>query len=83
MSKNHDSAHPEHPPTAHRNGLSEAIIGAAIEVHRTLGPGLLKSTYEVCLCQELVLRSIPFERQVALSVEYKGTTMIVLIAHPA
>ena len=52
--------------------LTEAIIGAAMEVHRTLGPGLLESTYEMCLCRELVIRGIPFERQVPIPVEYKG-----------
>jgi len=45
------------------NQLKEAIIGAAIEVHRALGPGLLESAYEECLCRELDLRRIPFERQ--------------------
>lgn len=45
------------------NNITEAIIGAAIEVHRTLGPGLLESAYEECLCHELSLREIPFERQ--------------------
>jgi GxxExxY protein len=45
------------------NDLSSAIIGAAIEVHRALGPGLLESAYEQCLAQELSLREIPFERQ--------------------
>ena len=54
------------------NELTEAIIGAAIEVHRALGPGLLDSAYEECLCRELSLRQIPFERQVSLPVEYKG-----------
>jgi hypothetical protein len=53
------------------NGLTEAIIGAAIEVHRALGPGLLESTYEMCLCRELAIRGIPFERQVPIRVEYK------------
>jgi len=48
-----------------------AIIGCAIEVHRTLGPGLLESAYEECLCHELRLVSIPFRRQVALPVVYK------------
>ena len=52
--------------------LSESIIGAAIEVHRTRGPGLLESAYEQCLCRELELRRIPFERQRQLPVEYKG-----------
>ena len=54
------------------NKVTEAIIGAAIEVHRTLGPGLLESTYEECLCHELRLRGIPFERQRPLPVTYKG-----------
>jgi GxxExxY protein len=48
------------------------IIGAAIEVHRQLGPGLLESVYEECLCHELYLRGLAFERQVALPVSYKG-----------
>ncbi|MDP6228499.1 MAG: GxxExxY protein, partial [Dehalococcoidia bacterium] len=52
------------------NELTEAIIGAAIEVHRALGPGLLESAYEECLCRELTLRNVPFERQ--LPVDYKG-----------
>ena len=52
--------------------VSFAVIGAAIEVHRQLGPGLLESAYEHCLCHELALREIPFERQVALPVRYKG-----------
>jgi len=54
------------------NDLSSAIIGAAIEVHRTLGPGLLESAYEQCLAQELSLREIPFERQKPVRVHYKG-----------
>jgi len=52
--------------------LTESVIGAAIEVHRALGPGLLESAYEECLCHELYLRNIEFERQVPLPVEYKG-----------
>jgi len=56
----------------HINELTEKIIAAAIEVHRTLGPGLLESAYEDCLCRELALRGIPFERQKPLPVEYKG-----------
>jgi hypothetical protein len=46
--------------------LSGQIIGSAIEVHRTLGPGLLESAYEACLCHELRLRGLGFERQVEL-----------------
>ena len=53
--------------------LSRQIIGAAIEVHRVLGPGLLESAYEECVCRELALRDVPFERQVHLPVEYKGS----------
>ena len=54
------------------NGLSNAVIGAALEVHRTLGPGLLESVYEEALCIELKLRSIPFVRQAVVPVRYKG-----------
>ena len=52
--------------------ITEIIIGSAIEVHRVLGPGLLESAYEECFCHELGLRSLSFQRQVALPVEYKG-----------
>ncbi len=55
--------------------LSRLVLGAAIEVHRALGPGLLESAYQECLCRELLLRGLPFERQVALPVEYKGITL--------
>ena len=54
------------------NELSNKIIGAAIEVHRTLGPGLLESTYEECLCRELSLNGLSFERQKPLPIRYKG-----------
>jgi GxxExxY protein len=54
------------------NQITEAIIGSAIEVHRALGPGLLESAYEECLCREMDLWRIPFERQRSLPVEYKG-----------
>jgi GxxExxY protein len=57
------------------NELTELLIGCAIEVHRTLGPGLLESAYEVCLCRELSLRRIHFERQVAIPLEYKGVKL--------
>lgn len=52
--------------------LTEAIIGAAIEVHRHLGPGLLESAYQQCLARELELRGIDFKREMVLPVEYKG-----------
>ena len=55
-----------------RDPLTERVIGCAIEVHRTLGPGLLESTYEQCLAHELALNSIPFRLQVPMPVEYKG-----------
>jgi GxxExxY protein len=54
------------------DALSKRVIGCAIEVHRTLGPGLLESTYEQCLARELVLAGMLFEIQKSLSVEYKG-----------
>lgn len=54
------------------NKTTETIIGAAIEVHRHLGPGLLESAYEECLWEELTLRKIPFKRQLALPVIYKN-----------
>ena len=57
------------------NEFTDAIIGAAVEVHRALGPGLLESTYEMCLCHELNTREIPFERQVPIPVEYKGVKL--------
>jgi GxxExxY protein len=55
------------------NPLSERVIGAAIEVHRHLGPGLLESSYHTCLCRELEIRKIVYHSQVALPIEYKGT----------
>lgn len=54
------------------NQLTEKIIGAAIEVHKALGPGLLESAYEGCLAHELSLANISFERQVPLPVVYKS-----------
>ncbi len=48
------------------------IISSAIEVHRILGPGLLESSYERCLCHELNMRKIPFQRQKPLPISYKG-----------
>ncbi|MBL4885032.1 MAG: GxxExxY protein [Planctomycetaceae bacterium] len=57
--------------------ITEQIIGASIEVHKALGPGLLESAYEQCLCRELSLRKIGFENQVELPVEYKGIKLDV------
>jgi GxxExxY protein len=55
--------------------LTEKGIGAAIEVHRALGPGLLESAYEECLCREFGLCGLAFQRQVPLPVEYKGVKL--------
>lgn len=55
--------------------ITEKIIGAAIEVHRTIGPGLLESAYEECLAHEMRIRGLNFERQVPLPVVYKGVTL--------
>ena len=54
------------------NELSRRVIGACIEIHRSLGPGLLESAYEECLCHELSLQGLAFERQKSLPVAYKG-----------
>jgi len=54
------------------NQLTEQIIGAAIEVHRQTGPGLMESVYEECLCYELSQLGLRFQRQVHLPVSYKG-----------
>jgi GxxExxY protein len=59
------------------NQLTGKVIGAAIEVHKTLGPGLLESVYEECLCHELTLQKIAFERQKELPVEYKGLKLSI------
>jgi GxxExxY protein len=55
------------------NQLTEKVIGACIEVHRAIGPGLLESAYRRCLCHELVLRGIPFQTEFPLPIDYKGT----------
>jgi len=54
------------------NQLSSKIIGAAIEVHKNLGPGLLESAYEECLCHELSIHGMSFEKQKSLPINYKG-----------
>ncbi len=56
----------------HVNELTYEIIGAAIEVHRELGPGLLESTYRECLSRELSLRDISFRKECGLPLQYKG-----------
>ena len=57
------------------NEITEAIIGAAIEVHRALGPGLIEQPYEEALCHELHLRGLAFERQKSVPVNYKGVRL--------
>ena len=57
---------------SHLNQLTHEVIGAAIEVHRKLGPGLLESAYKRCLCHELFLRRVKFEYEYPLPLEYKG-----------
>ena len=59
------------------NDLTGNVIGSAIEVHKALGPGLLESIYEECLCIEFNKRNIPFERQKELKIEYKHITLDV------
>ncbi len=55
--------------------LTKQILGAAIEVHRILGPGLMESAYEECLCHELNLHGLHFERQITVPVVYKGVKL--------
>ena len=57
------------------NRLSKIVLESSIEFHRNLGPGLLESTYEVCLCKELKLRNLNYIRQVPLPVFYKGESL--------
>jgi GxxExxY protein len=57
------------------NEITGAIIAAAIEVHRALGPGLLESSYQLCLRHELSMRGIPFRKEVVLPVVYKGLAL--------
>jgi len=57
------------------NFISNRVIGAAIEVHRNLGPGLLESAYEECICREFELRGIIYERQKSIPLLYKGSKL--------
>ncbi len=70
---------PNHSATGNllHKELSDQVIGAAIEVHRQLGPGLLESAYEACVAHELSLRGIPFERQIDVPLDYKGVHLDV------
>ena len=67
--------HKDTKDTKRSDELSNIIIGAAIEVHKYLGAGLLESAYEECLCRELSLKGIVFERQKSLPVKYKGISL--------
>ena len=58
-----------------RTALAQAVIGAAIEVHSALGPGLLESAYDRCLAHEFQLRGIRFVRQLRLPIDYKGISI--------
>ena len=62
-------------PDNHLDQLAHNVIGAAIEVHRELGPGFLESIYESALCHELTLRKIPHVRQATVQVSYKGVDL--------
>ena len=57
------------------NQITQAIIGAAMDVHRELGPGLLESAYEACLAYELIQRGFKIERQKGLPVKYRNVTL--------
>ena len=67
-----------HPKFLDADRLSREAIGAAIEVHRILGPGLLESIYHKCLLQEFELRGIPGVVQEHVSIEYKGLIFLLL-----
>jgi GxxExxY protein len=66
---------PEPSVQRERDSLTESVIGLAIEVHRALGPGLLESAYQECLCYELKAKGIAFGRQVSLPVVYKSVKL--------
>ena len=68
-----DETNNMHPLFAQADRLSGEVIGAAIEVHRIMGPGLLESIYERCLLRELELRGIPVLNQEEIAIDYKGT----------
>ena len=62
-------------PKLRHEDLTKEIIGAAIEVHKAIGPGLLEGVYEECLCHEFSLRHLCFERQLLVPVTYKGVSL--------
>jgi len=65
----------ENSPASERDPLTSSVIGAALEVHRELGPGLRESVYEECLCWELAEHGLAFRRQVPLPITYKSVRL--------
>ena len=63
------------PIDAETERVAAQVMDAAFKVHRALGPGLLESVYEICLCHELARQSIPFDRQLSLPVVYEGVRL--------
>lgn len=63
-----------HPDYARADALSKRVIGAAIEVHRRMGPGLIESIYEKCVMRELEVEGMPARNQIIVPIEYKGFT---------
>ena len=74
---NHRDTEAQRDPQAQRDPLTEKVIGAAIEVHRHLGPGLLESAYEECVCWELNQAGLAVRRQVPLPIVYKEVRLDV------
>lgn len=72
MQRNFPVPHNKHAVPLLEKELTDKIIGAGIEVHKILGPGLLESSYQVCLEHESTLRKMPFEHKAKLPVNYKG-----------
>ncbi len=70
-----DLVHKEEKTEKRDDPLTGRIIGAAIEVHRRLGPGLLESTYETCLCYELHLSGLTVKRQIPVPILYRDTKL--------
>lgn len=75
MDDRHMYVDEEDEPNAELNLITNEIIGAAIAVHRELGPGLLEQMYENALAMEFSLRGVQFQRQVPVAVQYKGHTI--------
>ena len=62
-------------PRPRRAGVAKQVVDAAFAVHKNLGPGLLESVYEACICHELARRGVPYQRQVSLPVVYDGVQL--------